>query len=84
MSDHLGARVLSAAGMLLSIGALVLLYVSLDGTAANLPAVMLALAAVGVGQGLFASPNSNSIMADAPAHLTGEAGSLMNVMPPAA
>ena len=41
---------------------------------------MLALAMVGVGQGLFASPNSNSIMAAAPAHLTGEAGSLMNVM----
>ncbi len=66
--------------MLLSVAALVLLYVWLDGTAANLPAVMLALAAVGIGQGLFASPNSNSIMAAAPAHLTGEAGSLMNVM----
>ncbi len=80
LSDHVGARVLSAAGMLLSVAALALLYVSLDGTAANLPTVMLALAAVGVGQGLFASPNSNSIMAAAPEHLTGEAGSLMNVM----
>ncbi len=80
LSDRLGARFLSAAGMLVSIAALVLLYFSLDGTAASLPAVMLALAAVGVGQGMFASPNSNSIMAAAPAHLTGEAGSLMNVM----
>ncbi len=80
LSDRFGARFLSAGGMLVSIAALALLYASLDGTAAGLPAVMLALAAAGVGQGMFASPNSNSIMAAAPAHLTGEAGSLMNVM----
>lgn len=80
LSDHLGARLLSTCGMLVCIGALALLYLSLDGTAGNMPAVMLALAAAGVGQGLFASPNSNSIMAAAPPHLTGEAGSLMNVM----
>ena len=80
LSDHLGARFLSASGMLICVAALALLYGSLDGTAASLPAVMLALAVVGVGQGMFASPNSNSIMAAAPAHLTGEAGSLMNVM----
>jgi MFS family permease len=41
---------------------------------------MLALAVVGVGQGMFTSPNSNLIMAAAPERLAGEAGSLMNVM----
>jgi hypothetical protein len=52
----------------------------MDGAAANLPFVMLALAAFGIGQGLFISPNSSAIMATAPAELTGEAGSLLNVV----
>jgi EmrB/QacA subfamily drug resistance transporter len=80
LSDRLGARLLSASGMAVCVAAMVLLYFVLDGSAASLPAVMLALAAVGVGQGMFTSPNSNSIMAAAPARLAGEAGSLMNVM----
>jgi MFS family permease len=41
---------------------------------------MLALAIFGIGQGLFISPNSSAIMATAPEELTGEAGSLLNVM----
>ena len=57
-----------------------MLYVFLDGTAANMPLVMLALAIFGVGQGLFISPNSSAIMATAPEELTGEAGSLLNVV----
>jgi EmrB/QacA subfamily drug resistance transporter len=80
LSDRLGARLLSASGMAICVAAMALLYSVLDGSAASLPAVMLALAAVGVGQGMFTSPNSNSIMAAAPARLAGEAGSLMNVM----
>jgi EmrB/QacA subfamily drug resistance transporter len=80
LSDHLGPRLLTVLGMLVCVAALVLLYVVTDGTPAGMPMVMLALAVVGVGQGLFASPNNNSIMAAAPANLTGEAGSLMNVM----
>jgi EmrB/QacA subfamily drug resistance transporter len=80
LSDRLGARLLSASGMAVCVVAMALLYAMLDGSAASLPAVMLALAAVGVGQGMFTSPNSNSIMAAAPERLAGEAGSLMNVM----
>ena len=57
-----------------------MLYAWLDGAAANLPFVMLALAVFGIGQGLFISPNSSAIMATAPAELTGEAGSLLNVV----
>ncbi|MFT2542851.1 hypothetical protein ACMWP9_33060, partial [Escherichia coli] len=45
-----------------------------------MPLVMLALAVFGTGQGLFISPNSSAIMATAPEELTGEAGSLLNVM----
>jgi EmrB/QacA subfamily drug resistance transporter len=80
LSDRLGARVLSASGMAICVAAMALLYAVLDGSASSMPAVMLALATVGVGQGMFTSPNSNSIMAAAPERLAGEAGSLMNVM----
>ena len=80
LSDRIDVRLLTGAGMLICIVALAALYLTLDGTQAHLPAVMLALAAVGVGQGLFASPNNNSIMAASPESLIGEAGSLMNVM----
>ena len=78
--DRFGARVVTASGMLICVAGLAVLYVFLDGTAANLPLVMLALAIFGVGQGLFISPNSSAIMATAPAELTGEAGSLLNVV----
>ena len=42
-------------------GPLAVLYVSLDGTPERLPLVMLALAIVGGGQGLFISPNSTAM-----------------------
>src|SRR5262249_55616033 len=80
LSDRFGPRVLTVLGMLLCVAGLALLYVTTDGSPASMSPVMLALAAIGMGQGLFASPNNNSIMAAAPEPLTGEAGSLMNVM----
>jgi hypothetical protein len=66
--------------MLICAVALVLLFAVLDGTAASLPLVMLALAVFGIGQGLFISPNNSAVVAAAPASLTGEAGGLLNVM----
>ena len=80
LSDRLGARILTVAGISACLGALVFLYFGIGMESASLLAVMLALAAFGVGQGLFASPNNNSIMAAAPRRLTGEAGGLMNVV----
>ncbi|MEJ2432671.1 MAG: DHA2 family efflux MFS transporter permease subunit [Pseudolabrys sp.] len=80
LSDRLGTHLLTALGMLGCGAGLLLLYFTIDGSAASLPAVMFAFAIFGAGQGLFASPNNNSIMAAAPAHLTGEAGGLMNVV----
>ena len=77
--DRFGARVVTASGMVVCIAGLAVLHVFLDGAAANMPMVMLALAIFGVGQGLFISPNSGSIMATAPEELTGEAGSLLNM-----
>ncbi len=79
LSDTLGPRLLTVSGMAICAAALVVLHVVVDGQASSLPMIMLALTAVGLGQGLFTSPNNNSIMAAAPERLTGEAGGLMNV-----
>jgi MFS family permease len=78
--DRFGARTVTAAGMAVCVAGLALLYVFLDGRVANMTLVMLALAIFGAGQGLFISPNSSAIMATAPEELTGEAGSLLNVV----
>jgi MFS family permease len=78
--DRFGARAATAAGMAICVGALALLYIFLDGEPSRLSFVMLGLALFGVGQGLFVSPNTSAIMATAPPELTGEAGSLLNVV----
>ncbi len=78
--DRLGSRIVTAAGMLICVAGLALLFAAMDGTPGSLLPVMLALAVFGLGQGLFISPNNSAIMAAAPAHLTGEAGGLLNVM----
>src|SRR5262245_16878512 len=78
--DRLGARPLTVSGMLVCMGALVLLFAVIDGTPESAALVMLALAAFGAGQGLFISPNNSAIVATAPPSLTGEAGGLLNVM----
>src|SRR5215831_7922888 len=78
--DRIGARLVTAAGMLTCVAGLVLLFAAMAGTSGSLPQAVLALAVFGAGQGLFISPNNSAIMAAAPAHLTGEAGGLLNVM----
>ena len=78
--DRLGARLPTCLGMLICIAGLATLYFFLDGTPANLWLVTLSLAVIGVGQGLFISPNSSAIMSAAPAAETGQAGSVLNVM----
>jgi MFS family permease len=77
--DRLGARALTASGMLVCMAALVLLFAVMDGAPESALPVMLALAIFGVGQGLFISPNNSAIVAAAPPSLTGEAGGLLNV-----
>src|SRR5262249_24962071 len=78
--DRLGARLLTVSGMLICVAALALLFAVLDCAPASLPAVTLALALFGLGQGLSLSPNNSAIMGAAPASLTGEAGGLMNLL----
>jgi EmrB/QacA subfamily drug resistance transporter len=78
--DRFGARAVTASGMAICVAGLAVLYLFLDGAAGDMPFVMLGLAIFGVGQGLFISPNSSAIMTTAPEELTGEAGSLLNVV----
>jgi EmrB/QacA subfamily drug resistance transporter len=78
--DRLGARLVTAAGMLICVAGLVLLFAAMDGRPGSLLPAMFALAVFGVGQGLFISPNNSAIMDAAPPQLTGEAGGLLNVM----
>src|SRR5262245_10666527 len=51
--DKVGSRIVTTTGMLICVTALALLYAVLDGKPENLPWVMLAMAAFGIGQGLF-------------------------------
>jgi EmrB/QacA subfamily drug resistance transporter len=78
--DRFGARAPTCCGMLICIAGLAMLHVFLDGSTGNLPLVTLALAIFGVGQGLFISPNTSSIMATAPPEETGQAASVLNVV----
>jgi len=78
--DRLGPRLPTCFGMLICLAGLAILYFFLDGNPANLWLVTLSLAVIGVGQGLFISPNSSAIMSTAPADETGQAGSVLNVM----
>ena len=74
LADRVGARPLTAGGMLLAGSMLVVLSV-----AHSSPVPFLAeLALVGVGLGLFIPPNSAAIMAAAPSSDAGLAGGMLN------
>ncbi len=79
LSDRLGARPLTFAGMLIAAAALVLMAFTLDGAAGTLLIVTFALIAFGIGQGLFTAPNNSAIMGAAPLHRLGAAGGVLNV-----
>lgn len=80
LSDRLGSRVPTIAGMVACLIGLALLFMALEKTTHDVPLIMLALAVFGAGQGLFTAPNNSAVMTAAPQHLSGEAGSLLNVM----
>jgi EmrB/QacA subfamily drug resistance transporter len=60
LSDHYPARVLSSIGLLLN--AIAIFWFSTLGLNTSFVALMIALACLGLGRGLFASPNARSIM----------------------
>lgn len=79
LSDHIGYRTLCTGGMLVVAAGLVLLYVLLGDLSSGVVMVTVALAIIGIGQGLFMAPNNNAIMGSAGAAEIGQAGGIMNV-----
>jgi len=75
LADRAGARPLTVSGMALVAAALALLGAFGPGTAGFL----VLLAAVGVGMGLFTSPNNASIMGAAPGQQAGMASGVLNM-----
>ena len=75
LSDRIGSRVLATAGMLtLSAGLLLLAWLTPHG---SLGALAAALGVVGLGVGLFASPNNSALMGAAPRHRQGIASGVL-------
>lgn len=78
LSDRIGTRWLSVAGLLITItGLLSLTTLTTQSTQLE---VVARLALLGVGIGSFQSPNNSTVMGSAPRHALGVAGSLMSVM----
>lgn len=80
LSDRLGARALSVAGMALCVAAALILGIAEAHAPADRLVGTLALALFGAGLGVFIAPNNHATIKAAPATLSGEAGSLLNLM----
>ena len=78
LSDRLGARLLSSLG--LAIVCLALFALSRLGTASGYGDVLLRLVALGVGQGMFQSPNNSSVIGSVPRERYGVAGGFLSMM----
>ncbi len=75
LADRVGARPLTVSGMALSATSLAVMGAVLPDTAG----FVVLLAAVGVGMGLFTSPNNASIMGAAPGQQAGMASGVLNM-----
>jgi EmrB/QacA subfamily drug resistance transporter len=75
LADRTGARVLTVSGMAVVVGALVIAAAERPGTAA----FVALLAAIGIGLGLFTSPNNAAIMGAAPGSQAGMASGVLNM-----
>jgi EmrB/QacA subfamily drug resistance transporter len=75
LADRLGSRGLSSVG--LALACVGLFFLSQIGTQTSAPDIIWRLALVGVGTGLFQSPNNRSLMQAAPRREQGEASGLL-------
>jgi nitrate/nitrite transporter NarK len=80
LSDRLGPRLLSALGMAACVAALLILGIVQADPAASRHIDTAAFALFGAGLGVFIAPNNHATIKAAPASLSGEAGSLLNLM----
>jgi EmrB/QacA subfamily drug resistance transporter len=78
LSDRLGSRVLTSLGM--GINALaIMILTTLNGTD-SIPIVISGLALIGLGTGLFLSPNNNAIMGSVPKNQIGVGSGMLATM----
>lgn len=75
LSDRIGVRIPATLGMMVMVSGMLLLR-SLGSSAAPL-IIMLHLGLIGLGIGLFTSPNNSAIMGSAPEQAQGVAGALL-------
>jgi EmrB/QacA subfamily drug resistance transporter len=80
LSDRLGARLLSAIGMALCVIAVIILGIAVADAAASRLIGTLSFVLFGAGLGVFIAPNNHATIKAAPDSLSGEAGSLLNLM----
>ena len=76
LTDHLGSRPPTVAGMLVAALGLTVLWLDQSGP---LTTVLIALGLLGVGLGFFTPPNNSAIMGSAPASHLGVAGGVLNM-----
>ena len=79
LRQRFGIRAVLFSGMAICAAAMILLSVSLTGTADSLTGVMIALAAFGVGMGVFIAPNNSATIDAAPIDFRGEAAGLLGL-----
>ena len=75
LSDRIGSRGLATAGMLLLTAGMILLAMLVE--RGSLAAIAAALAIVGLGVGMFVSPNNSAIMGSAPRNRQGIAAGVL-------
>jgi nitrate/nitrite transporter NarK len=80
LSDRLGARLLSATGMAACVAALVILGIAEADPTASRHMGTAAFVLFGAGLGVFIAPSNHATIKAAPASLSGEAGSMLNLM----
>jgi EmrB/QacA subfamily drug resistance transporter len=78
LSDRIGARLLSSTGITLV--SLALFSLSRLGTNAGYPDVLIRLVVLGIGQGMFQSPNNSSVIGSVPRERYGVAGGFLSMM----
>lgn len=80
LSDKMGEGLLSAAGMGLCLLALLILAFSEANPDVARPISTVAFVIFGAGLGVFIAPNNHATLKAAPTNLSGEAGSMLNLM----
>ena len=78
ISDKIGSRAITTAGMVVcALASLLLIFV---GSGTSLLVLMSELVLLGIGMGLFTPPNNSAIMGSAPKERLGVAGGILNMM----